>query len=435
MGYPIFVESEVFNLQPHSGFRCSICGEEYGPAEVQYTCKNDGGNLDVVLDLEYIREHATPGSIRASGEASIWRYLPLLPIADPKHENTAFRDVGWTPIFRARRLEKRLKLENVWVKDDGRNPTGSFKDRASAVVVAQAAVLGAEMIITASTGNAGAALAGMAAAVQRPAIILAPKTAPPAKIAQLLIFGARVFLVDGSYDEAFDLSIEAANEFGWYCRNTGYNPFTVEGKKTAAFEICEQLTLQTGERNGRQWVSPQAVFVSVGDGNIIAGLHKGFKELLELGWIEKIPRLFGVQSAGSAAIYNAFVANTESIKPVVAATLADSISVNLPRDGLRALRAATQTSGAYVRVEDQQILDAMLELAKMEAIFAEPAGAAAYAGLIKAVQDGLIGAQEQIVVLNTGNGMKDVKAAMQAVNQATIIEPRLENLIVALKQE
>jgi threonine synthase len=324
-----------------------------------------------------------------------------------------------------------LGLDDLWIKDDGRNPTASFKDRASAIVIARAQEIGAEVVITASTGNAGAALAGMAAAAQMRAVILAPKTAPVAKVAQLLIFGAMVILVDGTYDQAFDLSIQAADSFGWYCRNTGYNPFTAEGKKTASFEICEQLS-STSDRETESWIAPDAVFVSVGDGNIISGLHKGFLDLITLGWIDKMPRIFGVQSSGSAAIYNAFTNETEEFEVVQADTIADSISVDYPRDGLRALRAATRTDGAYVQVDDEEILVAMKEMAVSEAIFAEPAGATAYAGLVKAKSQNLVGVSDKIVVLNTGSGLKDVDTALQAVSSAKVIKPELSELEAAL---
>ncbi len=416
------------------GYRCSICGVEYSPDAVTYTCPDDGGNLDVLLDYKRIRDEIDLSDLITSTEGSIWRYLPLLPVDDPGHLNTPIHAVGWTPLFAPNRLAQELGLPNLWLKDDGRNPTASFKDRASAVVVARAQAIGAEVVVTASTGNAGAALAGMTAAVGMPAVILAPRTAPQAKVAQLLIFGARVFLVDGSYDEAFDLTLKAADAFGWYCRNTGYNPFTAEGKKTAAFEICEQLTYAEGavREPPLQWKVPDAVFVSVGDGNIISGLHKGFKDLYELGWIERVPRLFGVQSHGSSAIYNAFASGTEDIKPVQAQTLADSISVDMPRDGLRAVRAASQTGGAYIAVQDEDILDAVRELARKAAVFAEPAGAASYAGLMKAISDGLVKPVDHIVVLNTGNGLKDVVAAMKVADKATVIEPKLEALERAL---
>ena len=218
------------------GYRCSICGKEYGPFEIDYVCTQDGGNLDVILDYDAIRRKYRVEDITCRQDFSLWRYLPFLPVADPGGEGTPLRMAGWTPVYSPPALMKRLNLRSLWIKDEGRNPTASFKDRASAVVVARARQIGANVIVTASTGNAGAALAGMSAAVGQPAVIFAPRTAPPAKIAQLLIYGAQVILVDGNYDQAFDLTIEVAQEFGWYCRNTGYNPFTAEGKKTAAFD-------------------------------------------------------------------------------------------------------------------------------------------------------------------------------------------------------
>ncbi len=417
-----------------TGYRCSLCASEYGPGDVTYTCPKDGGNLDVVLDYAAIQRSSSPAQIASSREPSIWRYLPLLPVDDPGHEGTALRAVGWTPLLKPARLAERAGVKNLWLKDDGRNPTASFKDRASAVAVARAQAIGAETIVTASTGNAGAALAGMAAAAGRPAVILAPKTAPPAKVAQLLIFGAQVVLVDGTYDQAFDLTLEAAREFGWYCRNTGFNPFTAEGKKTAAFEIAEQFTTSTRSRPAETWEVPDAVLVSVGDGNIISGIHKGFKDLLALGWIERIPRLYGIQSTGSAAIYNAFAAGSESITPVRAATLADSISVDLPRDGVRAVRASRETGGAYLAVPDEAILAALRDLARAAAVFAEPAGATAYAGLLAAVRAKMIGPDERVLVLNTGSGLKDVRAAMQAAGEARVIEPTLRALKESLRR-
>jgi len=416
------------------GYRCSTCNRDCAPDEATYTCPADGGNLDVVLDWTAIGRQTRPADIARSTEDSVWRYLPLLPVADPGHFGTPLRAAGWTPLYAPERLRRAAGLRNLWLKDDGRNPTGSFKDRASAIVVARAQQVGVETVVTASTGNAGAALAGMAAAAGLPAVILAPNTAPPAKVAQLLMFGARVFLVEGTYDQAFDLTLEAAQAFGWYCRNTGHNPFTAEGKKTAAFEICEQFTAAVGgdPAGGGKWSAPDAVFVSVGDGNIISGLDIGFENLRQLGWIDHVPRLFGVQSEKSAAIYNAFVAGAQKIVPVRATTLADSISVDLPRDGLRALRAVRRSGGACLAVADEDILVAMRVLAREAAVFAEPAGAAAYAGLGPAVERGLVSAQDRVVVLNTGSGLKDVKSAMQAAGAAKVIEPSLAALRHAL---
>lgn len=422
-------------MQKFIGYTCSICGHNYGPEEITYTCLKDGGNLDVVLDYESIRKKYQPGDLTSRANPSIWRYLPLLPVSAPAGDATPLHMVGGTPVYALPRLAEKFGLKQLWLKDESRNPTASFKDRASAVVVTRAREIGAEVVVTASTGNAGAALAGMAAAVGQKAIIFAPKTAPPAKVAQLLVFGAKVILVDGSYDDAFDLTVKASQEFGWYCRNTGYNPFTVEGKKSAAFEIWEFMQNQMG--TGLR-VTPAAatvpikeqrlvIFVSVGDGNIISGIHKGFKDLQALGWIARLPRIIGVQAEGSAAIANAFHAQTEIITPVQARTLADSISVDFPRDGVRAVRAASETGGTYLTVSDDEILKAIADLGQM-GIFAEPAGATAFAGLSVAKAQGWLEAEAPVLVMNTGSGLKDVKAAMQAVQPAPIIEPTLEAL-------
>jgi threonine synthase len=411
------------------GYRCSLCGEQYSPTDVTYTCPKDGGNLDVLLDYDSIKSKYKPEDILSRSDPSLWRFLPLLPVKEPEGDSTPLHAAGGTPIFSLTRLCEKLGLQYLWLKDESRNPTASFKDRASAIVVARAQEIGAEIVVTASTGNAGAALAGMSAAVGQKSIIFAPKSALKAKVAQLLVFGAKVILVDGTYDDAFDLTVKAANEFGWYCRNTGYNPFTAEGKKTAALEIWEWW-----EVTHKKWHeevgtdedhAPLTIFVSAGDGNIISGIHKGFKDLFELGWLPRIPRIIGVQAEGSAAILNAFHADTETITPVSANTIADSISVDLPRDGVRAIRAAKETSGTYVNVSDEEILKAIAELGTV-GVFAEPAGATAYAGLVKAATSGVVGSEDPILVLNTGSGLKDIRAALRAVQSAPIIEPTLE---------
>ncbi len=416
-------------MKSFSGYKCSICGAEYLQGQVTYTCPKDGGNLDILLDYDSIKKKFQLEDITSRTESSLWRYLPLLPVDEPEGDSTPLHAAGWTPVFALPRSAEKLNLKHLWLKDESRNPTASFKDRASALVVTRAREIKADVVVTASTGNAGAALAGMAAAVGQKAIIFAPKSAPQAKVAQLLIFGAKVILVDGTYDDAFDLSIKASNEFGWYCRNTGYNPFTLEGKKTAAFEIWEWWMGAHHDWHKQDSPldnhAPLSIFVSVGDGNIISGIHKGFKDLLALGWIPNMPRIIGVQAEGSAAIANAFNANTETITPVSAKTIADSICVDLPRDGVRALRAAKETNGMYITVSDDEILKSIAELGKM-GVFAEPAGATAYAGLVKATGSGGVGGDDPILVLNTGSGLKDVRAAMQAVIEAPIIEPTLE---------
>ncbi|OGO81070.1 MAG: threonine synthase [Chloroflexi bacterium RIFOXYD12_FULL_57_15] len=416
-------------MSKFTGYRCSLCGAEYLPGQVTYTCPKDGGNLDIELDYDFIKKKYQPEDITSRRDFSLWRYEPLLPVGIPKGEATPLHLAGWTPVFRLPRLAQKLGLKHLWLKDESRNPSASFKDRASAIVVARAQEIKAGVVVTASTGNAGAALACMSAAIGQKAVIFAPKSAPPAKVAQLLIFGAQVILVDGTYDDAFDLAVKAADEFGWYCRNTGYNSFTAEGKKTAAFEIWEWWMEAHRDWHNKESPldthSPLTIFVPVGDGNIISGIHKGFKDLFKLGWTFGLPRIIGVQAEGSAAIANAFQAGTETITPVSAATLADSISVDLPRDGVRAVRAAKETGGTYVTVSDDEIIRSIAELGRM-GVFAEPAGAAAYAGLVRAAASGVVGSEDPVLVLNTGSGLKDVRAAMRAAGEAPIIKPTLD---------
>jgi len=411
-----------------SHLKCSLCGAVYAPDEVRYVCPKhgDSGLLDVLYDYEKIKSQVTTADISKSRDYSIWRYWDLLPIKN--RSGVPPLRVGWTPLYSAKRLGKELTLHNLWLKDDGLNPTGSFKDRASAVVVAKAKELGVEVITAASSGNAGAALAGLSASAHVPSVVFAPHTAPEAKVAQLLIYGARVFLVKGTYDQAFELSLAASKEFGWYSRNTGYNPYTAEGKKTASFEICEQLALTKSKSSSNGWGVPDQVFVAVGDGNIITGLWKGLRDLLALGWIEKMPKLMGVQAEGAAACYNAWKAGTDTITPVDAHTISDSISVGLPRDGTRAVRAVRETKGAYLTVTDEEVLEAMRKLAREEGIFAEPAGATGYAGLAKAIRENLVDHDEAVVVVVTGNGLKDIHAAVKAAGKASLIEPNLESI-------
>ncbi len=408
-------------------FRCILCGATYEKDQVRYVCPRHGdeGILDTVYDYGKIAARTSPETISASRDYSIWRYEALLPFAEGGGRLAPPLQVGWTPLYHAKTLGERFGLKNLYLKDDGRNPTGSLKDRASAVVVARAREIGVSLITTASTGNAGAALAGLAAAARMPAVIFVPENAPPAKIAQLLVFGARVLLVKGNYDEAFDLCLAASREFGWYCRNTAYNPYTVEGKKTAALEICEQLASFKGHPM-KGWKAPDRIFVSVGDGNIISGLWKGLRDLAALGWIDRMPRLMGIQAEGSAACYEAWKRGDEIIRPVKARTVADSISADLPRDGVRAVRAVRETGGAYLTVTDEEILAAIPLLARSEGVFAEPAGAAALAGLANAVREGLVKAEETIVCLITGNGLKDIGSAMKVAGVGTRIEPTLD---------
>ena len=378
----------------------------------------DDGIVDVQYDYDLIGRRISPAALAENRDYTIWRYKPLLPV-EPDSPVPPLT-VGWTPLYRADRLGAGLGLKHVWVKDEGRQPSASFKDRASVVAVVKAQERGAEVITTASTGNAGAALSAMCASVAQKNVIFLPETAPPAKVAQLLVYGSTVIMVRGTYDDAFELCAQAAKEFGWYNRNTGYNPYMSEGKKTVSFEVCEQLG----------WDAPDRIFVSVGDGCIIGGVHKGLRDLMALGWIKKMPKIMGVQAAGSAALYDAWRTGISAMEmqPIDAHTIADSISAGLPADRIKGLAAVRETDGAYIKVTDEEILAAIPTLARGCGVFAEPAGAAAYAGLVKAVEQGLVHPDERIVVLSTGNGLKDIASARKSVGEPTVVDKNLADV-------
>ncbi len=414
--------ADVLKLQ------CSMCGREYAPDAAQYTCPVCGqvGTLDVLYDYAALRARLDRDQLSVSRVQSMWRYRDLLPLS-PDAVVPPLR-VGGTPLYHSPRLTENLGVREAWVKDDGQNPTASLKDRASVMIVARALENGIDTVATASTGNAAAALAGVGASVQHTrlnTIIFVPATAPEAKIAQLLVYGATVLLVEASYDVAFDLCFEMCQAQGWYCRNTGINPYTTEGKTTAAYEIAE----------GFGWDVPEVVMVSVGDGNIIAGLYKGFYDLLQLGWITRIPRLIGVQAEGSSPLYRAWKTGISAydMQPEDANTIADSISAGVPRDRAKALRAVRETDGAFVSVTDPEIIAAIPKLARLTGVFAEPACAAVYAGAQRAVELGLLHGDERVALLLTGNGLKDVKRAQESVAGGVRVAPDLAAIHRALR--
>ncbi|MDX2160089.1 MAG: threonine synthase [bacterium] len=407
---------------------CSVCDREFSPAEADYTCPKCAhvGTLDVLYDYHALRATLDRDMLSASRIPSMWRYRDLLPLgADSPVPPLR---VGGTPLYDAPRLAADLGLRTAWVKDDGANPTGSLKDRASALIVARAKEQGIATVSTASTGNAAAALSGIAASVDgMRTIIFVPATAPEAKIAQLLVYGAEVLLVEASYDVAFDLCYEMCIEQGWYCRNTGINPYTTEGKKSVAFEIAESLG----------WMIPDVVMVSVGDGNIIAGVYKGFWDLMQMGWITRIPRLIGVQAQGSSPLVHAWQTGIRAVdmQPVEANTIADSISAGLPRDRAKALRAVRETEGAFVAVPDAEILDSIPRMARLTGVFCEPSCAITYAGARRALELGVLSAEESVVFLLTGNGLKDVRRAQQSVSGGLRVAPTRDAIRSALRLE
>jgi threonine synthase len=398
-----------------TGFKCVECSRSFSLSDIEYICPDCGGNLDALYDYERVGRQLNKATLAADRNLTIWRYRALLPIDDVSLAPPLA--VGWTPIYECPRLAADFGARRLFIKDDGRNPTGSFKDRPSALAVVKAREAGARVVTTASSGNAGSALAGMCASVGLESVIFAPTYAPAAKIAQLQIYGSKVVLVEGSYDEAFDLCLEAGRRNGWYQRSTGYNPFMAEGKKTAALEIGEQLN----------WEVPDKVFVGVGDGCIIGGLWKGFNDLHRLGLIDRLPQMIGVQAEGASAIVEA--ANGDGVvREGPAQTIADSINVGRPRDATKAIRAIRDSGGCGVKVSDEEIIAAISRLARSTGVFAEPAGAAAFAGFIKHCENGAIKSDESALLMLTGNGLKDVEAARSASSEPLRVKPDIAEL-------
>lgn len=396
--------------------KCVLCGASYVPGEVEYTCPVCGldGTLDVLYDYEEAARTMTKESL-AGRERSLWRYEEILPVVDKG--SIPHLAVGWTPLYECPAVAEEYGVREFRVKDDGRNPTGSLKDRASAVGVARAIDINQRTIACASTGNAASSLSGFAAVGGLRSFIFVPEKAPVAKVTQLLVYGATVVLVKGDYADAFNLATAAINKYGWYNRNCAINPYLVEGKKTCALEIAEQMG----------WDLPDRVFISVGDGCCIGGLYKGFSDLLRMGLISRMPKIVGVQAQGAKPIHDAFKSKAERVAFGPADTVADSISVGAPRNWAKALRAVRESEGDMVAVSDEEILSAIPELARKTGVFGEPAGAAAFAGFRKMAGEGLLGRGERVAVVVTGNGLKDIENARKSVGVPMLVEPTIED--------
>ncbi len=402
-----------------TGLKCEICGTSYRHSNT-YTCAScgDEGILDVEYDYESIASAFSEHPLQ-NREQNIWRYHELLPVSADIARPHLF--VGWTPVYDISRLAEAFGIRKLFLKDDGRNPTNSFKDRASSVGVLKSIEFGFGQIACASTGNAASSLAGLSAATGLKSYIFVPERAPEPKVTQLLIFGATVLRVLGSYEQAFDLCKVACEKYGWYNRNSGSNPFLVEGKKTAGLEIAEQLSGKL----------PDWVVVSVGDGCTIGGIGKGLQEMKRLGITDRVPRLLGVQAEGARPIVDAFISGKDLV-PSETNTLADSIAVGTPRNWRRALNQVRLSSGEMIAVCDEEILEAMRTTACKGAVFGEPAGVAGVAGLKKAIEKGIVKKNESVLCMITGNGLKDIQSAKQAVGRALDVKPTLAGLTEVL---
>ena len=405
--------------------KCVLCGRDHEPSAERYICDTCGldGTLDVLYNINETKKNITKDSLSLCRDMSMWRYRDILPVLNDA--NMPDLAVGWTPLYENKRMASKYGVNKLYIKDDGRNPTASLKDRASAVGVAKAMDFGQKVVACASTGNAASSLSGFAAVSGLESYIFVPEKAPAAKVTQLLVYGANVVLVKGDYADAFDLATAAIDKFGWYNRNCAINPYLVEGKKTCAMEIAEQL----------HWEVPDRVFISVGDGCCIGGLYKGFRDLLELGLIDRMPKITGVQAEGSCPIYKAIMENSERVNFGPADTIADSISVGAPRNWAKALRAIRKSGGTAVTVSDNEILSAIPELARSSGVFGEPAGVTGFAGFRKMALAGETGQDETIAVVVTGNGLKDIESAKRSAEQAVSCAPDIEEFsrLIALR--
>ncbi|MCD7881515.1 MAG: threonine synthase [Clostridiales bacterium] len=403
------------------GAKCVRCGREWPAEPNTTTCPACGGMLDIQYDYAAIAKEVSHETMANRTEQSMWRYMEYLPVQGLG--NRLRLRVGWSPLYRADRLAKVLGLNTLYVKDDGVNPTASLKDRASAMAVVKAEEAGAEIIACSSTGNAASSLAGNAAAAGFPTYIFVPSRAPKGKVSQLMIFGAHVISVRGSYEDTFRLSQQGIERYGWYNRNAAINPYLMEGKKTVALEIAEQL----------HWQMTDYVALSVGDGCTIAGVWKGFKDLYATGMIDRLPRLISVQAEGCCPL-NRAIAENKPWEPMEENTLADSIAVGVPRNADKALAAIRESDGVVVNVSDEEILAAARLLGRTCGVFGEPAGVTGTAGVKKALELGLIPPEASVVSIVTGNGLKDTPNAIKAAGEPISIDPDMGQLLDVMER-
>jgi threonine synthase len=409
-------------------YQCSDCEKEIQSDKIVYLCpdcekenkpgKPPRGVMKVIYDYDIIKEDFGGNDIFFDLKSE--SYLDLLPIKSI--DSLPGLRIGNTPMYEMDEFEGKALNSYLYLKDDSRNPTFSLKDRASALVSAFAKEKGLKKIVAASTGNSGSSLAGICAAQGQESIILVPESAPMAKLTQVMMYGASIVPVDGNYDDAFDLSLQLTKETGIFNRNTAYNPLTIEGKKIVAFEIYDQM-------GGRV---PDLLFVPTGDGVILAGIYKGFEDFLKLGIITKMPTVVAVQAEGSSNLINN-LEKPEEFKMVKSKTIADSISVDIPRNFYMAINYLKKYNGLGLSVNDKEIMEASQKLAQHTGIFSEPSSAAAFAGFMKMKNQGKIEDASSSVVLLTGSGLKDIQAVEPYVKLPKAVSCNIKSVKKFLK--
>ncbi len=400
---------------------CIHCKSKFSTNEILYYCKKCGDLLEVKMDIEELKVKLEKSQWKRR-LISVWKYREFLPISEESKIITLHE--GGTPLYNCERLAEKLGIKSLYVKNEGANPTGSFKDRGMTLGVSKALEFNVKTVICASTGNTSASLAAYAARAGLTCVVLIPKgKIALGKLSQAMMHGAKIISVRGNFDAALKIVVETSKIFGLYLLNS-INPFRIEGQKTAAFEVCEQLG----------WRAPDRVIIPVGNAGNIAAYWKGFKELESLEIIKKLPSMTGIQAAGASPIADAFKSGSDKIEPVSnPETIATAIRIGNPVNWKRALNAIRESKGAASTVTDDEIIQAQKLLARTEGLFIEPASAASIAGLMKLSQSGELEPDETVVCIATGHGLKDPDAAIKACEKIVEIEPSIEALERMLK--
>jgi threonine synthase len=403
-------------LHEYFDVRCIDCGQSYGVDEIVYTCRGCGGLLEVHLDTERLSDIISIGLWRKR-PLNVWRYRELLPIFDDS--KIVSMNEGGTRLLRCRNLAKEVGLENLYIKCEGDNPTGSFKDRGMSIGVSKALELGFKATLCASTGNTAASLAAYSARASLKCYVLVPAgKIALGKLSQAMMYGARVLAVKGGFDSALKVAIQICLEEERIYLLNSVNPFRIEGQKTAALEIFDQLGF-----------NPDNIVIPVGNAGNISAYWKGFDELRMLGLTEKLPRMHGVQARGANPLVKAYRSMSWVVEPVEnPETVATAIRIGNPISWKKALRAVHESKGSMIDVSDEEILDAQKLVARMEGLFIEPASAASIAGVKRLVEEGVIDRNEVTVCIATGHGLKDPEIALKICEPPIEVDPDTESL-------
>ena len=400
---------------------CINCKKTYGIDEIVYFCKKCGDILEIKFGLEELDEAFQKSDWR-SKPLSVWRYRDFLPIHEATQ--TVTLGEGGTGLHRSEHLGAELGLKNLYVKNEGENPTGSFKDRGMTVGVTKALELGARHVICASTGNTSASLAAYAARAGIKCTVLIPSgKIAYGKLSQAMIHGAKVLQVRGNFDQALEFVLKLADKHKDIYLLNSINPFRIEGQKSLGYEICEQLNCEP----------PDRIIIPVGNAGNISAVWKGLTEFYKLGYIKKLPKMTGIQAAGSAPIAQAIKKGSDKIVPVEQPeTIATAIRIGAPVSWKKAVNAIHESNGTAETVTDEEILDAQKILARIEGIFVEPASASSIAGLKKLVNNGVISKDELVVCITTGHGLKDPDTAIKQSEKPVEVDAEISAIENAL---